>query len=118
MISEKQIHPQRVWVGGIIGPYFFENEAVKSARYRDTITWFFLPKLDDIDVVLTRQNNSITARDISWSCTLSFRSCDLTSLDFFLWGYSKSKVYVNDPTSTHALQKEIKRCINEIQPQL
>ena len=46
------------------------------------------------------------------------RSCDLTSLDFFLWGYLKSKIYVNDPTTLHALQEEIKRCIDEILPQL
>ncbi|KYN44295.1 hypothetical protein ALC56_01266 [Trachymyrmex septentrionalis] len=55
------MHPQRVtvwcgfWAGGIIGPYFFENEAgqavtVTGARYRYMITQFFLPKLDDIDV--------------------------------------------------------------------
>ena len=61
MIREKQMHLQRVtvwcgfWTGGIIGPYFFENEAgqvatVNGARYRDMITQFFLPKLDDIDV--------------------------------------------------------------------
>ena len=36
-------------------PYFFENEAgqtatVNGARYRNMITQFFLPKLDDIDV--------------------------------------------------------------------
>ena len=59
MISEKQMHPQRIticgfWAGGIIGPYFFQNEAgqaatVNGARYR-MITQFFLPKLNDIDV--------------------------------------------------------------------
>ena len=27
------------------------------------------------------------------------RSCDLTSLDFFLWGYVKDKVYVDAPQS-------------------
>ena len=59
MIGEKQTHPQRVavwcgfWPGG--GSYFFENEAgqaatVNGVRYRDTITRFFLPKLDDIYV--------------------------------------------------------------------
>ena len=69
VISEKQMHPQRVtvwrefWTGGIIGPYFFENDArqaatVNGARYRDTITQFFLPKLHNIDgqyVVSTRR---------------------------------------------------------------
>lgn len=55
------IYPQRVtvwcefWAGGIIGPYFFENEAgqaviVTGARYHDMITQFFPPKMDDIDV--------------------------------------------------------------------
>ena len=55
------MHPQRVtvwcgfWEGGIIGPYFFENEAgqvatVNGARYRDMITQFFLSKLDNIYV--------------------------------------------------------------------
>lgn len=43
------------WARGIIGLYFFENEAgqaatVNGVRYRNTITQFFLPKLDDIDV--------------------------------------------------------------------
>ena len=61
VISEKQMHPQHVtvwcgfWAGGIIGPYFFENETgqaaiVNGARYRDTIIQFFLPKLDDTDM--------------------------------------------------------------------
>ena len=37
VISEKQMHPQRVtvwcefWAGGIIEPYFFENEAGQTA---------------------------------------------------------------------------------------
>ena len=51
MISEKQIDPQRVivwcafWAGGIIGLYFFENEAGQAAtvnvcsisRYDNTV---------------------------------------------------------------------------------
>jgi len=62
VIVEKQMHPQRVTIcygfraGGIIVPYFFENEVgqvvfVTGAQYRDMITQFFLPKLDDIDGV-------------------------------------------------------------------
>ncbi|CAF4889820.1 unnamed protein product [Pieris macdunnoughi] len=42
------------------------------------------------------------------------RSCDLTPLDFFLWGFLKSMVYANKPTTTQALKEEIGRCINEI----
>ncbi|KZC11452.1 hypothetical protein WN55_02626, partial [Dufourea novaeangliae] len=44
--------------------------------------------------------------------------CDLTPLDFFLWGFLKLKVYVNKPTTTQALKEEIRCCITEIQPQL
>ena len=43
VINEKQMHPQGVtvwcgfWAGGIIGPYFFENDAatVNGVQYRD-----------------------------------------------------------------------------------
>ena len=96
VISEKQMHSQRVtvwcgfWAEGPSSDHTFENEAgqaatVNGARYRDTITQFFLPKLDDIDVadMWFQQDDAIchtmkrfnyrTDRDISWSCTLSFR---------------------------------------------
>lgn len=39
MIVEKQMYPQRAtvwlgfWAGGIIGPYFFENEAGQPHRF-------------------------------------------------------------------------------------
>ncbi|XP_070277297.1 cyclin-Y-like protein 1 [Myotis yumanensis] len=45
----------KFWAGGIIRPFFFENEAaqaitVNGARYRDMIIQFFVPKLQDMDV--------------------------------------------------------------------
>ena len=122
--------------------YFFENEAgqaatVNGARCSDTITQFFLPKLDDIDVANTWfQQDDATCHTTDETIQLPHetfpgrvlsrfgdqnwppRSCDLTPLDFFLWGYLKSKVYVNNPTTTYALQEKIKHCINEIQLQL
>ena len=63
MCDLRKTNPQRVtvwcgfWAGGIIGPYFFENEAgqaanVNDTRYRDMITQFFLPKLNDINVAI------------------------------------------------------------------
>lgn len=42
--------------------------------------------------------------DISWPP----RSPDLTPMDFFLWGYVKSKVYVNKPTSLAQLKENIR----------
>ena len=46
------------------------------------------------------------------------RSCDLTPLNFFLWGYLKSKVYANKPTTIQELKNEITRHIGEIEEQL
>lgn len=46
------------------------------------------------------------------------RSCDLTPLDFFLWGYVKSQVYKNNPQSIPKLKDEIIRVIGDIEPQL
>lgn len=37
----------------------------------------------------------------------------LTSLDFFLWRYLKSKVYLDKPTTTRALKEGIQRCLKE-----
>ena len=61
MIMEKPLYPQRVtvwcgfWAGGIIGPYFFENEAgvavsVNGLRYRTMIDEFVQPELEDMDL--------------------------------------------------------------------
>ena len=81
---------------------------VNGARYRDTITRFFPPKLDDIDVADTRfQRDDATCHTADETIQLPHetfpgrvlsrfgdqnwppRSCDLTPLDFFLRGYSK-----------------------------
>ncbi|GBP20082.1 hypothetical protein EVAR_13854_1 [Eumeta japonica] len=41
--------------------------------------------------------------DVNWPP----RSPDLTPIDFFLWGYVKSKVYTNKPTSLEQLKGNI-----------
>lgn len=145
-IHEKAMHPQRVtvwcalWSGGIIGPFFFENEAgdavtVNGERYRAMITQFFVPQLEDIalDDMWFQQDGATchTARETMTVLHESFpgrvicrfgdqnwppRSCDLTPLDFWLWGNLKSQVYANKPATTEALKAEIRRCINEIPP--
>ena len=61
VIHEKALHAQRAtvccgfWAGGVIGPYFLENEArnavtVNGVSYRNKITEFLWPKLDDIEM--------------------------------------------------------------------
>ncbi|GFW70067.1 transposase [Trichonephila clavipes] len=55
------LHPEKLtvwcplWADGIIGPYFFKNEeghnvTVNGDRYRDMITNFFIPELNNHDV--------------------------------------------------------------------
>ena len=119
------MHPQRVtfwckfWYGGIIGPFFFKNEqgaavTVNGERYRAMLNEFLFPKIEEndmddiwlqqggttshtssvtIDLLRTIFENRIISRnsDVNWPP----RSCDLTPLDYFLWGAVKDKCYAN-----------------------
>lgn len=147
-VHQVAMHPAKVtvwcgfWAGGIIGPYFFENDdgvsiTVNGERYRSMITNFFWHEIDNMDVedMWFQQDGatSHTARatmdllherfggmvisrggDINWPP----RSCDLTPLDYFLWGFLKSQVYANQPQNTDALKVNIRHAIDEIQPDL
>ncbi|GFV51974.1 uncharacterized protein TNCV_1323271 [Trichonephila clavipes] len=46
------------------------------------------------------------------------RSCDLTPLDNFLWGYVKSLVYADKPQTLDHLEDNIRRVIADIRPQM
>ncbi|GFV65620.1 uncharacterized protein TNCV_2713481 [Trichonephila clavipes] len=100
-----------------MGPYFFKNDeghnvTVNSDRYRAMITNFFIPELNNHDVQeLWFQQEGATChtaratmdllKDTFGDSLISRfgpvnwppRSCDLTPLDYFLWGYVKSLVY-------------------------
>ncbi|KAG8297997.1 hypothetical protein J6590_108292 [Homalodisca vitripennis] len=121
VIVEKPMYPERVtvwcglWAGGVIWPYFFENEVsqavtVNGVRYREMITDYLWPEIEDRDLdnmwfqedgatchtsnetmalLCEKFNGRVISRrsDVNWPP----RSCDLTSLDFFLLGYLKKK---------------------------
>lgn len=42
------------------------------------------------------------------------RSCDLTPLDYYLWGAVKDKCYANNPESIDVLKNEIRVAIADI----
>ena len=42
------------------------------------------------------------------------RSCDITPMDFYLWGYVKSKCFVDKPATIEALEANITEVISEI----
>ena len=43
------------------------------------------------------------------------RSCDLTPLDYYLWGAVKDKCYPDKPEAIDALKDNIRKAIGEIQ---
>ncbi|CAH2092800.1 unnamed protein product [Euphydryas editha] len=52
--------------------------------------------------------------DINWPS----RSCDLTLLDYFLWGYVKYRIYADKKQTIAALKANITRIVHEIEPHL
>ncbi|GFV15647.1 uncharacterized protein TNCV_3059921 [Trichonephila clavipes] len=145
---ETPLHPEKLtvwcalWVGGIIGPYFFKNDeghnvTVNGDRYRAMITNLFIPELNNHDVQeLWFQQDGTTCHTARATIHLlkdTFgdhlisrfgpvnwppRSCDLTPLDYFLWGYVKSLVYADRPQTLDHLEDNIRRVIADIRPQM
>lgn len=143
---ETPLHPEKltVWcglhAGGIIGPYFFKtadgaNVTVNGDRYRQMIRDFLIPHVntnrlrakwfqqdgatchtarETINLLRQTFGNQIISRNgpVNWPP----RSCDLTPLDYFLWGYVKSLVYADKPTTIGDLEVNIRRVIAEIRP--
>lgn len=90
---------------------------------------FLWPELDRIDVedMFFQQDGATchTARETMMFLRTKFpdrvisrfddqnywppRSCDLTPMGYFLWGYVKEKVYVNRPPTVERLKEEIRR---------
>ncbi|GFU28592.1 heat shock 70kDa protein 8 [Trichonephila clavipes] len=121
---------------------FFKNDeghnvTVNGDRYRAMITNFFIPELNNHDVqemwILQDGATCHTARatidllrdtfgdriisrfgPVNWPP----RSCDLTPLDYFLWGYVKSLVYADKPQTLDHLEDNIRRVIADIRPQM
>ncbi|GFT42427.1 DUF4817 domain-containing protein [Trichonephila clavipes] len=140
--SPMKAFPLDSQAGGIIGPYFFKNDeghnvTVNGDRYRATITNFFIPELNNHDVQeLWFQQDGATCPTARATINLlkdTFgdrlisrfgpvncppRSCDLTTLDYFLWSYVKSSVYADKPQTLDHLEDNIRRVIADIRPQM
>ncbi|GFW34199.1 uncharacterized protein TNCV_384151 [Trichonephila clavipes] len=97
------LHPEKLtvwcalWAGGIIGPYFFKNDEGHNVTVNG-----------DHDRLISRFG------PVNWPP----RSCDLTPLDYFLWGYVKSLVYADKPQTLDHLEDNIRRVIADIRPQM
>lgn len=145
-IHERPLHCPKttVWCAisgnGIIGPYFFgRGETVNAERYCAMLDNFFIPELHQhvsynnrthfqqdgatahtARVTMTKVKELFPGKlisrfgDIPWPP----RSPDLSPCDFFLWGYLKSRVYSDSPSTIQALQANIEREIAAISPEL
>lgn len=127
----------------VIGPYFFEENGVtvtvNSHRYIEMINNFFIPELHvrgmntrtvwfqqdgatahtaraSMDLVRALFNNHVISRfgDVPWPP----RSPDLSTCDFFLWGFLKSRVYESKPRTLEELKTSIRQTIDKIQPEM
>ncbi|GFX85809.1 transposable element Tc3 transposase [Trichonephila clavipes] len=126
---------------GLVEPFFKNDEGhnvtVNGDRYRAMITNFFIPELNNHDVQeLWFQQDGATCHTARATIDLlkdTFgdrlisrfgpvnwppRSCDLTPLDYFLWGYVKSLVYADKPQTLDHLEDNIRRVIADIRPQM
>ncbi|GFX17051.1 putative transposable element [Trichonephila clavipes] len=118
-------------------PLYPEKLFVNGDRYRAMITNFFIPELNNhdvqklwfqqdgatchtaratIDLLKDKFGDRLISRfgPVNWPP----RSCDLTPLDYFLWGYVKSLVYADKPQMLDHLEDNICRVIADIRPQM
>ncbi|GFU99676.1 transposable element Tc3 transposase [Trichonephila clavipes] len=126
---------------GLVESFFKNDEGhnvtVNGDRYRAMITNLFIPELNNHDVQeLWFQQDGETCHTARTTIDLlkdTFgdrlisrfgpvnwppRSCNLTPLDYFLWGYVKSLVYVDKPQTLDHLEDNIRRVIADIRPQM
>ena len=117
-----------IWDNKIIGPYFIDGN-LTGLKYLDLLQNVVLPPiLNEVDnfrpwfqqdgagphfaiIVRNWLNDNFPDRWIGRSGPVAWppRSPDLSPLDFFFWGYLKSRVYINRPRTLVELKDAIVR---------
>ncbi|GFU88303.1 putative transposable element [Trichonephila clavipes] len=119
---ETPLHPEKLtvwcalWAGGIIGPYFFKNDEGHNELWFQQDGGTCHTARATIDLLKDTFGDRLISRfgPVNWPP----RSCDLTPLDYFLWGYVKSLVYADKPRTLENLEDTIRRVIADIRPQM
>ncbi|GFV41323.1 DUF4817 domain-containing protein [Trichonephila clavipes] len=121
---ETPLHPEKLtvwcalWAGGIIGPFFFKNDE----GHNGTELWFQQDGATCHTARATIYLLKDTFGDRPISCfgpvNWPLRSCDLTPLDYFLWGYVKSLIHADKLQTLDHLEDNIRRVIADIRPQM
>ncbi|GFV90647.1 transposase [Trichonephila clavipes] len=116
---ETPVHPEKltVWCAlsadGIIGPYFFKNDEGHNFQ-QDGATCHTARAT--IDLLKDTFGDHLISR--FGPVKRPPRSCDLTPLDYFLWGYVKSLVYADKPQTLDHLEDNIRRVFPDIRSQM
>lgn len=136
MLESHTQYPQKVnvWAGilndTLIGPFFIEGN-LTAARYEELLRNEIVPRIrevagDNFDEKWFQQDgaaphfgrnvreyldNQFPAKWIGRRGRIEWpaRSPDMTPLDYFLWGYLKSKVYATQPQTLEELRNRILR---------
>ena len=127
-----------VWIGmtnkKIYGPYFFGENTINGEIYQRMLSDFLIPQLIDDGIkgtVVFQQDGApchyaLTVRNYldeqfpnRWigrggNRPWAPRSPDLTPLDFFVWGYIKSKIYGIRISDTSELKVRIREAVDSI----
>ena len=85
-----------------IGNIWFQQDGAKPHTTEATLD-VLRPVFEDC--IISRR------ADVVWPS----RSCDLTSLDYYLWGAVKDKCYADKPETIDSLKDNIRKAIGEIQ---
>lgn len=130
-----------VWCGiknlRIIGPHFF-RESLNGPRYLNFLQNQLPQLLEEVDDIEREQmwiqhdgapahyyrevreflNNHYPQKWIGRDGFIAWppRSCDLTPLDFFMWGYIKDRVYMSPPTTPEDMENRIRDACRTITP--
>ncbi|GFS82052.1 DUF4817 domain-containing protein [Trichonephila clavipes] len=124
---ETPLHPEKLtvwctlWAGGII-VVRTSSKTMKATTLLSMELWFQQPGTichtarATIDLLKDTFGDRLISRfgPVNWPP----RSCDLTPLDYFLWGYVMSLVYADKPQTLDHLEDNIRRVIADIRPQM
>ncbi|GFU77617.1 uncharacterized protein TNCV_4176001, partial [Trichonephila clavipes] len=120
---ETPLHPEKltVWCA-FMGWWNHSSKTMKATTLQSMELWFQQDGATchtaraTIDLLKDTFGDRLISRfgPVNWPP----RSCDLTPLDYFLWGYVKSLVYADKPQTLDHLEDNIRRVIADIRPQM
>ncbi|GFU88140.1 uncharacterized protein TNCV_5074871 [Trichonephila clavipes] len=93
-------HNCRIWATSNPRPFFFETRCPVNGWITETTF--------GEDRIVSRHCGVPMASSVS----------DLTPVDFWLWGYLKSRVYLSSPSSLSELKDAIRREVTSIHPDM